>query len=71
MKSITFRCKRSGNLVSFSLEGDIAGLRKHEGYEELKDEIQEVQVKAPTQEVLKRPGRPKRIVDESLPSFMG
>ena len=71
MKSITFRCKRSGNLVSFSLEGDIAGLRKHEGYEEVKDEVQEVQVEAPAKEVLKRPGRPKKVADESLPSFMG
>lgn len=31
----TFRCKRSGNLVSFINEGDIQGLRKHEGYEEV------------------------------------
>lgn len=31
----TFRCKRSGNLVSFVNEGDIQGLRTHEGYEEV------------------------------------
>lgn len=31
----TFRCKRSGNTVSFTNENDIAGLRKHEGYEEV------------------------------------
>lgn len=32
---IYFRCKRSGNLVSFINEGDIQGLRAHEGYEEV------------------------------------
>jgi len=31
----TFRCKRSGNTVSFTNENDIAGLRLHEGYEEV------------------------------------
>ena len=35
---VSFRCKRSGNLVSFINEGDIQGLRAHEGYEEIKDE---------------------------------
>ena len=33
--TIRFKCKRSGNIVSFSNEGDIAGLRKHEGYDEI------------------------------------
>ena len=32
-----FRCLRSGHTVSFTNENDIAGLRKHEGYEEIKD----------------------------------
>lgn len=31
----TFRCRRSGNIVSFSNEDDIRGLRAHEGYEEV------------------------------------
>lgn len=31
----TFRCKRSGNTVSFTNENDIEGLRVHEGYEEV------------------------------------
>ena len=35
----TFRCKRSGNTVSFINADDIAGLRKHEGYEELTDTV--------------------------------
>ena len=33
-----FRCKRSGNTVSFTNENDIDQLRVHEGYEEVKDE---------------------------------
>lgn len=37
-----FRCKRSGNLVSFTNEDDIKGLRKHEGYTEV---IENVEVK--------------------------
>ena len=41
MVSVTFRCKRSGNTVSFSNENDIAGLRAHEGYEEIGNGLQE------------------------------
>lgn len=37
---VTFRCLRSGNTVSFTDEGDIAGLRTHEGYEEILNEIE-------------------------------
>jgi hypothetical protein len=33
--SVTFRCKRSGNTVSFTNLDDIEGLRKHEGYTEV------------------------------------
>lgn len=32
---VTFRCKRSGNCVSFINEGDIISTRSHEGYEEV------------------------------------
>ncbi len=35
---VTFRCKRSGNTVSFSNEDDIAALRKHESYTEVSPE---------------------------------
>jgi hypothetical protein len=54
---VTFKCKRSGNTVSFTNENDIAGLRKHEGYEEIKDGMQE-EVKAPADKEVKRRGRP-------------
>jgi len=32
---VTFRCKQSGNTVSFNNETDIASMRKEEGYEEV------------------------------------
>lgn len=35
---VKFRCKRSGNCVSFTNENDIKGLRSHEGYEEVIDD---------------------------------
>ena len=66
----TFRCLRSGNCVSFSNENDIAGLRKHEGYIEVKEngneESKEIKIPDETgkevlkREVLKLKGRPKK-----------
>lgn len=35
----TFKCKQSGNTVSFSDEGDIASMRKETHYEEIGNEI--------------------------------
>ena len=66
---ITFRCNRSGNTVSFVNEGDIEGLRKHEGYTEVKDAETTETVKTEphpptTQEVLKRRGRPTKVIQE-------
>lgn len=65
---VTFRCKRSGNTVSFYSEIDIEELRKHEGYEEVKDEEipiekskETVQKANETRPVLKLRGRPKKI----------
>ena len=69
--SKTFRCKRSGNTVTFHLEGDIAGLLKHEGYEEVKDveateTIQAKSPEAPIKEVLK-----VRRKSAPIPEFLG
>jgi len=41
---VTFRCKRSGNTVSFTNPDDIEQLRKHESYEEVKNETQSEQI---------------------------
>ena len=69
--SKTFRCKRSGNTVTFHLEGDIAGLLKHEGYEEVKDAeatkaVQTESPEAPSKEVLKI-----RRKSAPIPEFLG
>lgn len=49
---VSFRCKRSGNVVKFTNENDIAGLRKHEGYEEVIDNaLQKGEEAAPAKEV--------------------
>lgn len=50
---VTFRCKRSGNTVSFESPDDIEIMRKHEEYVEIKDEKEEEK-----REVLKL--RPKK-----------
>lgn len=70
MNKVTFKCIRSGNLVSFTNGDDIAGLRKHEGYIEVSDAetpkaVETVPIQAPQKEVLKR-GRPKA----AMPSFL-
>lgn len=71
MNKITFKCIRSGNLVSFTNGDDIAGLRKHEGYVEVSNAettktIEAVPVQAPQKEVLKRP----RASKATIPSFL-
>ncbi len=68
----TFKCKRSGNFVSFSNVNDVEGLRKHEGYEEVDAEtIKTIEVqspKAPAKEVLTlKRGRP---VKQQMPAFL-
>jgi hypothetical protein len=37
LKMVTFRCKRSGCLVTFNTDYDIAQMRKHPEYEEVKE----------------------------------
>lgn len=55
--SVEFRCKRSGNTVSFSREEDIASMRKEQGYEEVKDAVQEIKREEAIKKVV---GRPKK-----------
>jgi hypothetical protein len=71
MAIVTFRCKRSGNTVSFTNENDIEGLRKHEGYTEVKDveTVKTIQVESQEtspKEVLRR-GRPPKM---GVPQFL-
>lgn len=63
---VTFRCKQSGNTVSFSSPDDIKSMREEAHYEEVKNEIQETNAnenadKKTSQEVLKRRGRPAKV----------
>jgi hypothetical protein len=71
MAIVTFKCKRSGNTVSFTNENDIEGLRKHEGYTEVKDveTVKTIQVESQEtspKEVLRR-GRPPKM---GVPQFL-
>lgn len=63
---VTFRCKQSGNTVSFSDPTDIKSMREEAHYEEVKYEAQETAAnenadKKTSQEVLKRRGRPAKV----------
>jgi len=63
-----FKCIRSGNFVSFTNENDIIGMRKHEGYIEVKDvetpkTIETESQKTPVEKVLKRR-------KQEVPSFL-
>ena len=74
MTPVFFKCIRSGNLVSFTLQGDIDGMRKHEGYKEVLDveapkTIQAVSVSTPDKEVLTlKSGRSMK--STKVPSFL-
>jgi len=65
---VTFRCKRSGNTVSFTNENDIAGLRIHESYEEvietpsfLRSDYDDIKYEHPEViDAVKPKGRPKK-----------
>ena len=66
---VTFRCKQSGNTVSFSDPADIESMRKEPHYEEVKHESQKASVSdvpkeanEAREEVLKKKrGRPASI----------
>ena len=65
MTAVKFQCIRSGNFVQFTNSDDIEGLRKHEGYREVKDEEIKVE-KAPEKVLTPKRGRPK----QEVPSFL-
>lgn len=56
---VFFRCKRSGNSVGFTYESDIEQMRKHEGYEEIKDSAVP-EIEQPKSEPIKSRGRPRK-----------
>lgn len=63
---VTFRCKQSGNTVSFSDPTDIKSMREETHYEEIKDEAQETNANENAnqeagKEVLRKRGRSAKI----------
>lgn len=67
--SVTFKCKRSGQEVTFVTEHDIKTMRQHPEYVELLSDVEgkEVLLKKeqsfPVEEQPKR-GRPKKVVED-------
>ena len=57
---VYFRCKRSGNVIFFTHESDIEQLRKHEGYEEVKQDDSAVPLEQPSTETKTTRGRPRK-----------
>ena len=55
---VSFKCKLSGCVYKYDLEHDIAEMRKHDGYEEVKVEAQS-KVEQPPTETIRR-GRPPK-----------
>jgi hypothetical protein len=76
MSGVTFKCKQTGNTVTFRDAHDIDGLRKHPDYEEVIPQYEGVRVVLPShdeslptyeqslsqeeQPIVKRMGRPKK-----------
>jgi hypothetical protein len=60
MPSATYKCKISGNTVTFTQEVDIDSMEDHPDYE-LVEYLEDDEIKAP---VAKKAGRPKKAVEE-------
>lgn len=60
---VTFRCKQSGNTVSFEHQHDIDSMKSHDGYERVEETVLIVQ---PVVEEIAKPavkkGRPRKTV---------
>ena len=57
----TFRCKATGNTVTFTLQHDIDAMEGHDAYEEvLEDEVDEEETEEVTEAPIKRKGRPPK-----------
>ena len=57
----TFRCKATGNTVTFTLQHDIDAMEGHDGYEEVfEDEVEEEETEEVVEAPVKRKGRPPK-----------
>lgn len=59
---VRFRCKASGNFVTFLDEQSIEAMRREEGYEEVVEVIEQVKQEAPKEQPLapSKRGRPAK-----------
>ena len=57
--SVTFKCNRSGQTVTFEMEHDIESMRKHPEYTEVTEVFSDKEQSLPKEEQPKR-GRPKK-----------
>lgn len=57
--SVTFKCKQTGNTVTFRDAHDIDGMRKHPEYEEVFPVVEQV-LSEEEQPIVKRMGRPSK-----------
>lgn len=58
---VTFRCKLSGNKVTFHYQHDIDSMKFHDGYERVEDIVEVIDLQKVTQEVVKPvKGRPRK-----------
>ena len=56
----TFRCKATGNTVTFTLQHDIDAMEGHDAYEEVFEDEQEEETEEVTETPVKRKGRPPK-----------
>ena len=64
--SVTFKCNRSGQTVTFEMEHDIESMRQHPDYTELPSSVEvfpDKEQSLPKEEQPKR-GRPKKVVED-------
>lgn len=61
--SVTFKCKKTGNTVTFKSQYDIESMRQHPEYSEVQstnEVLPEKEQVVPVEEQIKRVGRPKK-----------
>ena len=56
----TFRCKATGNTVTFTLQHDIDAMEGHDAYEEVIEDEVEDETEEVTETPVKRKGRPPK-----------
>lgn len=65
--SVTFKCKRSGQTVTFEAEHDIKSMREHPDYTELPSSVEMFPEEGQSfsKEEQPRRGRPRKVVEDT------